>query len=178
MAYNNPEMFGQIIDKLVISISNHLINQISAGAEVVQIFDSWSSVLNKENFIKWVINPTKEIVNNVKKIYPDIPIIGFPKGAGFFYADYVNEVKIDGISLDANLPYEYINKNLKDKLTIQGNLDPVYLLGNKQILQEQVLNTLNNLSGNKYIFNLGHGIIKDTPVENVEFLIETIRNYR
>jgi uroporphyrinogen decarboxylase len=178
MAYLHEKIFSKLIEKLVNAISTHLILQIKAGAEVVQIFDSWCGVLNPINFQKWVIDPTAKIVANVKQQYPNIPFIGFPKGAGLFYKKYVEETRIDGVSIDANLPLDYIQKNLINNITIQGNLDPIYLLSDKQILKNQVLNTLKNLNNQKYIFNLGHGIIKETPIENVEYMIELIRDYK
>jgi uroporphyrinogen decarboxylase len=178
MAYTAPDIFSKMIDKLIISIADHLINQIDAGAELLQVFDSWSSALDYDNFIKWVIEPTKKIISLVKAKHPLIPIIGFPKNAGMFYKIYAEQTGIDGISIDANLPYEYIEDNLKNKLVIQGNIDPVYLLGNAETLKRKIIQTLDHLHCNQYIFNLGHGIIKETPIENVELLVSTIREYK
>jgi uroporphyrinogen decarboxylase len=178
MAYLQPEIFTILIDKLVKTISNHLINQIKSGAEIVMLFDSWSGVLNIDNFYKWVIEPTKKIVENVKKIYPNIPIIGFPKNANMLYGDFIEHTKVDGVSLDSNLSYKYIRENIKNKVIIQGNLDPIYLLGDKEILKNKIYETLDNLSGDNYIFNLGHGVIKETPEDNVKFLVDTVRNYK
>jgi uroporphyrinogen decarboxylase len=178
MAYLNSNMFNLLIDKLIITISNHLINQIKSGAEIVMLFDSWSGVLDSENFYKWVIEPTKKIVENVKKSYPNIPIIGFPKNANMLYEDFIKHTKIDGVSLDANLPYKYIRENIKNKIVIQGNLDPIYLVGDRDILKKKIYETLDNLADDDYIFNLGHGVLKETPEDNVKFLVDIVRNYK
>ncbi len=178
MAYLQPEIFSLLIDKLIASVSLHLIKQIEAGAQIVQIFDSWSSLLDEHNFKKWVVAPTKKIVSNIKKLYPEVPIIGFAKGVGLFYSDYVDNTAIDGVSIDANLPDEYIKNQLFNKpVVLQGNLDPIYLLADRQTLKKQVEKVLKTFAGTKHIFNLGHGVMKETPVENVDYLIKLIRDY-
>jgi uroporphyrinogen decarboxylase len=177
MAYLNEKNFTVLIDKLVLTISNHLINQIKSGAEIVMLFDSWAGVLNHDNFFKWVIEPTRKIVENVKKAYPDVPVIGFPKNANILYEDFLAHTKVDGVSLDSNLSYKYIKNNIKGRAVIQGNLDPIYLLADRDILKSKIYETLDNLSGDDYIFNLGHGVVKETPEDNVRFLIDTVRNY-
>jgi uroporphyrinogen decarboxylase len=177
MAYLHPEIFTLLIDKLITTISLHLIKQIQAGAQIVQIFDSWASLLDQHNFQQWVINPTKKIVSNIKKIYPDVPIIGFAKGVGIFYSDYIDHTLVDGVSIDANLADAYIKNNLvKKKVVLQGNLDPIYLLADKETLKKQVEKVLKTFSGTNHIFNLGHGVMKETQVENVDYLVKLIRD--
>jgi uroporphyrinogen decarboxylase len=178
MAYFEEKTFKKLIDILVESISIHLINQIEAGAEVIQLFDSWAGVLSKEQFFKWVIEPTKEIITNIREKYPNIPIIGFPRLAGIFYKDYLEQTQVNALSTDFIMPTEWIKNNLSGYTIIQGNLDPILLLGDQKILKENLDRILSDLANQRYIFNLGHGILPSTPIENVEFLVDTIRNYK
>ena len=177
-AYNNEKEFQKIIDLLTEISIIHLKNQIESGVQIVQIFDSWSGVLNEENFNKWVIKPSKIIVENIKKSFPNTAITGFPKGSGIFYKDYIKETKVDIIGLDSNLPLTWIRENIPKTIITQGMLDPIYLLEkDKGKLKEQILKILYTFDNHNHIFNLGHGILPQTPIENVTILIETIRNY-
>ena len=175
-AIANEQLFADLIGILTESISIYLIEQIKYGADIVKLFDSWSGILPPEEFQKWVINPTKKIVENVKKSYPKTPVICFPKGCGSLYENFVNEINPDVIALDQNLTKAFIKEKIQEKAVIQGNLDN-YLLayGSKDQISKQVDEILENFSNKPFIFNLGHGIIKETPIENVEFLISKIR---
>lgn len=178
IAYNNSDKFQEIIDILSENIIIHIKNQIKAGVNLIQIFDSWSGVLNRENFIQWSVKPIQKIVHEVKLSYPEIPIIGFPKDAGSKYKDYYNDVKIDILGLDSNISRNWIKENLPKDLILQGNLDPIYLLSNdKGKLKNQITKILDDFSDRRFIFNLGHGILPSTPIENVELLIKIVRNY-
>lgn len=177
-AYNNPKEFQVLIDILTEEVIIHLINQIKSGAEILQIFDSWSGILNYENFYKFVILPTKKIIASIKKVYPNIPIIGFPKDSNFFYQQYAEETNVDAVSLDSNFPLDVAIKTLSAKFVLQGNLDPCYLLSkNTEILEEQINNILDLTKNINFIFNLGHGMVPESNIELVEFLVKTIRNY-
>lgn len=174
--YENKELAKELLDFITEKTADHLINQIKAGADIVKIFDSWSGILAEEEFVKFVIEPTKKIIERIKKVYPKIPIITFPKGAGLLYEKFIEEVSIDVLAIDSLVPLEKM-KQWSNKVIVQGNLDPVILLTNKIIIKEKVYKILSMLENKNFIFNLGHGILPETPPENVEFLIECIRLY-
>lgn len=174
-ALNNSQAFADLIDKLTDAVAKHLIMQIKAGADAVQIFDSWAGVLNEEEFRKWSIEPTAKIVSLVKNEFPNIPIIGFPRGAGFLYEEYAKKTRIDVIGVDQYAPVDYIANTLQKIKIVQGNLDPTYLLSNdKEVLRQAIMKIKNNFK-KPFIFNLGHGILPNTPLENVQFLIDMVR---
>jgi len=177
-SYKDPERFGKFIDGLVEAIILHLKNQIDAGAEVIQIFDSWAGVLSPDSFHKWVIEPTVKIVESIKRSNPNIPIIGFPRGAGVGYVSYVKETMVDGISLDTTVPTSWAVKNIPEQCTLQGNLDPDILINGGKQMVDQAFNILHDLSNRSHIFNLGHGVLPDTPPDNVKMLIEVVHRYR
>lgn len=175
-AKSYPQM-DELLNILVESTSQYLISQIKAGAEVVQIFDSWAGALNGEQFENWVIKPNAKIIENLRKFSPDTPIIAFPKGATEDnLKKFCNIAKPDAISIDSSTSLEWAFKNLN--CVIQGNLDPQVLLGDKPTIKLAAEKILKTAEGKPFIFNLGHGIIKETPVENVEFLCGVIRNYK
>ncbi len=174
-AINNTTAFTVLIDKLISAVANHLIMQIHAGADVVQLFDSWAGILSETEFRKWSIEPAAKIVAIVKNQFPDIPIIGFPRGAGFLYEEFAKRTKIDVVSVDQYVPIDYMANNLQRTKVVQGNLDSIYLLSNNQeILYEQIMKIKNNLK-KPFIFNLGHGILPNTPLGNVQFLVDSVR---
>lgn len=173
-AFSDKLFLQRMIDLLTEAITRHLINQIKAGANIIKIFDSWAGVLPQEEFFEFVIKPTIKIVTEVKKHFPEVPIMGFPKGAGYLYNSYISNTKIDIVTVDFSVPIDEMKKFQQDVI-VQGNLDPMILLSSKEKITKEVLKLKSNLAGNGYIFNLGHGIIKETPVENVEHLIKIIR---
>lgn len=177
-AYGNPETFQKLIDILISSTTHYLIKQIEAGVEALQLFDSWSGVLDEDNFDKWVIAPTAQIVVNVREKYPNIPIIGFPRGAGTMSKTYANKTGITAIGLDFTMPLDWVSNNLQNIMPVQGNLDPVTLLTGGKALETAALHILDSLSHKPFIFNLGHGVIKETPLEHVVQLVDIIRNYK
>ena len=177
-AYGHPESFQKLIDILISSTTHYLIKQIEAGVEALQLFDSWSSVLDEENFDKWVIEPTAQIVANVREQYPDIPIIGFPRGAGTMSKNYAEKTGITAIGLDFTMPLGWARDNLQNTMPVQGNLDPVTLLTGGKALETAALHILDTLRDKPFVFNLGHGVIKETPPEHVEQLVNIIRNYK
>lgn len=175
LAYKTPNEFQKIIDLLVEVTSEYLIKQIESGVEVVKLFDSWSGVLPENEFIKWVVEPNKHIVENIRKKYPNFPIIGFPRKAGFFYPEYAKETKVTALAIDETLPLAWAKANLADKAIIQGNIDPIILLSNKEKISSAIKDVLTNFSDIPFILNLGHGILPNTPLENVEFFLNTVR---
>lgn len=174
-AFEKPEEFQVLIDLIVEGTAEYLSSQIENGAEAIQIFDSWAGVLPEDAFDRWVIAPTKRLIALVREKHPDTPIIGFPKGAGLRYPDYVRETGVTAVGLDTTMPTKWAADNLQTKLPVQGNLDPQVLLAGGQILDDSVNRILENLSNGPFVFNLGHGIIKETPVEHVERLMDLVR---
>ena len=176
--FSQPDLFKKLIEILVSCVSEHLIRQISAGAEAVQIFDSWAGVLPAKEFELFSIRPTYEIVQAVHKEYPDVPIIGFPKGAGILYESYARQTEIDAISVDQQLPLRWIAENLQKHIPVQGNLDPMLaVIGGSQMRQaaEEILDIL---SDGPLIFGLGHGILPQTPPDNIFSLTQIVRAWK
>jgi len=175
MAYGDPQNFSSLIDMLVEATAHYLIKLIEAGAEVVQLFDSWAGALDSDEFRKWVIGPTKKIADLVRESYPAIPIIGFPKGAGYNYMAYAQGTGVTALGLDSQVPTSWAARVLQPLMPVQGNLDPIALLAGGDALKLAAERVIGDLSGGPFVFNLGHGIHKDTPVEHVEQLIRLIR---
>lgn len=175
--YTKQKLALQLINIITDKTIEYLSNQIEAGADVIQLFDSWSGILAGEEYKKFVITPTKKIVDSLKIKYPQIPIIGFPRGSGYLYEDYINQTNIDGVGVDQFIPIE-IMKKWQDKIVVQGNFDPVLLLTNKEVIENKANDILSKIKNKNFIFNLGHGILQNTPVQNVEFLVNYVRNYK
>lgn len=174
---NKHELIVDSINILTKHTIDHLANQILAGADIVQIFDSWAGILPYQEFYEYVIKPTSNIVKTLKKKFPHIKIIGFPKGVGKLYHKYTKETNVDGISCDYDLPLDEMLKLQKDVL-VQGNLNPNTLLSeDSKIIEESVIKIMDNLSNNRFIFNLGHGILPETPIKNVELIVKLVKNY-
>ncbi|QQV75814.1 Uroporphyrinogen decarboxylase [Rickettsia tillamookensis] len=174
--YENKILAKELLNFITAKTADHLINQAKSGADVLKLFDSWSGVLAEEEFTEFVIEPTKKIILKVKEVFPKIPIIAFPKGAGLLYEKFIKEVPIDILAVDQMVPLEKM-KEWSDKVIVQGNLDPVVLLTNKEIIKEKAYKILESMKGKNFIFNLGHGILPETPPENVEFLTKYVRLY-
>ncbi|MDP4708597.1 MAG: uroporphyrinogen decarboxylase [Rickettsiaceae bacterium] len=175
--YNQTETAKKLIDVIAEKTIEYLSGQIDAGAEVIQLFDSWSGMLNETQYDEFVINPTIKIVSAIKDKYPSIPVIGFPKGSGYNYEKYIRLTGINGVGVDQFTPVSEMNKWQKN-IVVQGNLDPVVLLGDKDNIKKAADKILSNMDTKNFIFNLGHGILPTTPVENVEYLVNYVRNYQ
>ena len=176
--YMHPDLFTKLIDILVESTAQYLIRQIDAGADVVQIFDSWAGSLSETGFKRWVIAPTKKIVAKVKAAHPNTPIIGFPRLAGASIIDYIAETGIDGVSLDTGVPVKWAADNVQSKMCVQGNLDPQLVVAGGAEMLEEAERILTGFKDGAHIFNLGHGFTPETPPENVAKLSEFIQNFR
>jgi uroporphyrinogen decarboxylase len=174
-AYDAPDEFGVLIDILVDATADHLIRQIESGVEVVQLFDSWAGVLPPSQFVKWSIEPAKKIITRIRAKHPDIPIIGFPRGAGLLYQRFVQETGVNAISIDATVPVTWAAKNLQPYCAVQGNLDNLALLTGGPAMEAEVAHILAAFADGPFIFNLGHGILPETPVPHVKKLIELVR---
>jgi uroporphyrinogen decarboxylase len=174
-AYEDPEAFGQLIEVLVEATSRYLIAQVQAGAEALQVFDSWAGIWPEPEFRRWCLEPMAAIVQRVKAAHPSVPVILFPRGAGPLYEDVALECGADGLSLDTTVPLGWARKRLQGKVTLQGNLDPVRLIAGGEGLDREVERILKELGEGPFVFNLGHGIDKSTPSENVSRLVERLR---
>ncbi len=176
LVQEKPDLFNQLMEKIVTATVQYLGGQITAGAEVIQIFDSWAGAVEEHYFTQLIIEPTRRIVARLAARYPHIPIIGFPKGAGKHYDSYAKETGVHALSIDHTLPLHYIKEVLQPIAPIQGNLDPALLAGNKEAMLTQAKRICEAFSGKPHIFNLGHGIWPETPIENVEALVKTVKS--
>ena len=177
MAYQDPVAFSQLIDLLVETSAAYLIGQIEAGADVLQIFDSWAGSLPDSEFERWVCAPTTALVRLVKDRHPNVPIIGFPRGAGPQTTRYLQVTGVDGISCDTAMPLSYIRQSLLGHTVVQGNLDPLLLVAGGEALERRVGDILAACAGSPFIFNLGHGIVPQTPPANVARLVALVRSH-
>lgn len=175
-AYKEKKSFLKLLDFLAELSALYLIEQIKSGADIVQIFDSWAGILSYDEFEDYCIKPSHKIVEIINKKFPNIPIIGFPKGSNCFLNEYIKNTKISGLSVDWRIDYKTLN-SFKDKVVIQGNLDPLILVSGGKLLENKIEEIIDNLGKQKFIFNLGHGILPQTPIENVKFLVEKVKSY-
>jgi uroporphyrinogen decarboxylase len=173
-ALNDPESFQVLMNVLVEVSVDYLIGQIDAGADAVQIFDSWASVLDEDQFEKWCIAPVKALVEQVRAARPGVKIIGFPKGIGAFYRGYGARTGIDMIGLDWTMPMAFA-REIQSELPIQGNLDPKRLIAGGKALDHGIDAILENLAQGPFVFNLGHGITPETPIAHVEQMVARVR---
>lgn len=175
-AASDPVGFDLLIDRLVEATSAHLTAQIDAGAEVVQLFDTWAGIVLPEQFDRLVIEPTQRIVERVRRDHPDTPIIGFPRGIGSLYRRYFSATGVTALSIDATVAPELAAATLQPLGPIQGNLDPALLVAGGPALDAAVAKILGALRHGPFIFNLGHGVLPETPPEHVARLAALIRS--
>jgi uroporphyrinogen decarboxylase len=169
-AYRDPPGFAALIERISAATLEFLAIQIVAGAETVQLFDSWAGALSPDGFERWVIAPTKHLVAALKKRFPQIPVIGFPRGAGVMVDRYAAETGVDAVGLDTVTPPGFARDRLQPQVAVQGNLDPVLLLAGGPALIETANNIRQTLGAGPFVFNLGHGILPETPPEHVAAL--------
>src|ERR1043165_8035187 len=174
-AYGGPGAFAAIIGAIETMTVDYLSGQIRAGVEAVQLFDSWSGSLSPAQFETWVIAPTARIVAALRQRHPQVPVIGFPKGAGAKLAAYARDTGVDAIGLDETVDPAWAAAALPQDMPVQGNLDPLALLAGGAALETAVGRILSSFAGRPHIFNLGHGIIKETPIAHVERLRRLVR---
>jgi uroporphyrinogen decarboxylase len=177
-AYHYPQAFAELIDRLVDASSDYLIRQFEAGADAVQIFDTWAGILPDDEFDKWCIDPIGRIVAKVRSRIPAARIIGFPRGAGTRLGRYLAGVPVDAIGLDWMVERSYARDYVQKRRAIQGNLDPLALLAGGDTLDRAVDVILEAFGEGAFIFNLGHGVVPDTPVAHVEQLVARVRRMR
>jgi uroporphyrinogen decarboxylase len=175
-AYRDPESFSELIRIVTEASIDYLDGQVRAGADVLQIFDSWAGNLPDGEFDKWVLAPTSRIAAELRHRHPHVPIIGFPRGAGANAERYVKQTTVEGLGCDTAMPLQQM-RALADAtgVTVQGNLDPLLLAAGGPALDARIRETLDTLRGVPYIFNLGHGIVPHTPPEHVARVVELVR---
>ena len=178
MAYRHSDAFVRLIDILVENSIIYLLSQLQAGADVLQIFDTWAGVLSPREFAHWSVEPTRRIVEGVRKVRPDAKIIGFPRGAGAQLPDYVAATGVDAVSLDWTAAPALIRERVQSKVAVQGNLDPLALIAGGGALDQAIDDVLANFAQGRFIFNLGHGIQPETPIAHVEQMVARVRAYR
>lgn len=175
-AYREPEAMAKLLAVLSDYSAQYLIRQIEAGADTVQIFDSWAGILDEAAFEAFCVKPVAEIVRKVHAVHPNVPVIGFPRGAGSRYATYRAKTKVTGLGLDWTVPLSQA-RELQAGGAVQGNLDPLRLVAGGRALTEGVGAILDALGKGPLVFNLGHGITPETPIAHVEAMIRQVRSY-
>jgi len=174
-AYADPGAFGEIIEAISVCTIDYLSRQIEAGVEAVQLFDSWSGSLSPAQFERWVIAPNAKIVAAIHERHPGVPVIGFPKGAGEKLPAYARGTGADAIGVDETIDPEWAAANLPAGMPVQGNLDPLALIAGGATLDAAIDRVLAAFAGRPHVFNLGHGILQDTPIAHVEALLARVR---
>jgi len=177
-AYGDPTGFQMLIDQLVETSVDYLSQQVQAGADVLQIFDSWAGSLPDGECERWVIEPTRRMVAALKAKFPHVPIIGFPRGMSGLSQRFLDQTGVDAISCDTAMPLASMRELQRSGKAVQGNIDPLLLVAGGDALDQRVDETLRALSGGPFIFNLGHGIVPHTPPGNVARLVERVRNWK
>lgn len=175
--YTDKKMLLSLIDKLTQQNIYYLKDQINAGCQIIQIFDSHAGIVPHEYFKELIIDPTNVVCKEIKKEFPDVKIIGFPRNSGLLYNKFVSQTEVDIISCDQYVPIENMLNWQKDKI-IQGNLDPLILFSNSDNIKISVDKIMSKLDQNRHIFNLGHGILPQTPIENVKFLVDYVKSWQ
>lgn len=175
-AFRWPEAFENLLNQLVEVTADYLIAQVNSGAEVLQIFDSWACCVPSSHFHSWVIEPTRKIVQKVKETHPDIPIIGFPRRCGAWYKNFLMLTGVNALSLDDTIDINWARQELGEQTVLQGALTPMLLASGGLALKHEVERQLRTLNTGPYIFNLGHGILPETPLDHVQYIIDLIKN--
>jgi uroporphyrinogen decarboxylase len=174
-AYRHPDLFARLIDRLVDASAEYLRRQFAAGADAAQIFDSWAGVLPPAEFDRWCVAPLQAIAAKVRAETPNARLIAFPRGAGTQLAKFARLTELDAIGLDTATEPGAAIAALPERLTFQGNLDPLALVAGGRRLDEEIERVLSGFKGRAHIFNLGHGVLPETPVEHVERLVARVR---
>ncbi|MCL4766137.1 MAG: uroporphyrinogen decarboxylase [Hyphomicrobiaceae bacterium] len=175
-AYRDPNGFDRLVELVTSASIDYLTGQVAAGADALQIFDSWAGSLPDSEFDRWVVAPTRRIVGALKARHPDVPVIGFPRGAGEKTARYARETGVDGVGCDTSLSLGTMKALAgTEGVVAQGNLDPLLLVAGGAALETRVRQILAAMQGLPFVFNLGHGIVPQTPPEHVARLVDLVR---
>jgi uroporphyrinogen decarboxylase len=175
LAYADPSLFGRLIRTLQEATVEYLVAQVEAGAEALMIFDSWAGMLSPAQFRRWVIEPTASITRTLKRRCPGVPLIGFPRLAGPLLADYAARAGVDATAMDTGMDPRWAAQAVPAGMALQGNLDPLALVAGGAALEAEARGILAAMRGRPYVFNLGHGIVPQTPPENVNVLMRILR---
>lgn len=178
MAYRDPSLMSALIDRVVDVTVDYLASQIAAGVEAVQLFDSWAGSLSPAQFEQWVIGPNERITSRLRERCPGVPIIGFPKGAGGKLPAYARETGVDAVGVDETVDPVWAARELPAGMPVQGNFDPVLLLAGGEALEAGAKAILDAFADRPHVFNLGHGIDKETPINHVERLLRVVREWQ
>ncbi|WP_082735700.1 uroporphyrinogen decarboxylase [Polycladidibacter stylochi] len=173
-SFQNPDLLQAFIDELVTASITYLVDQLDAGADAVQIFDTWAGVLDDLGFQRWCIEPTRQIVSGVKKLRPEAKIIGFPKASSSRLVNYVKLTGVDAVGLDWTVPAEIAVK-IQEMVPVQGNIDPMRLVAGGKALDEGIDYALKTFENGPHIFNLGHGVVPQTPPEHVAQMVARVK---
>jgi len=174
-AYEYPEAFAKLIDLLVDASARYLVRQFKAGVDAVQIFDTWAGILPAREFEMWCIRPHARILEKLRAEIPGARVIGFPRGAGTELGRYLDAVAVDTVGLDWTIELEFARTMIQKRRPVQGNLDPLALLAGGAALDRSIDAILAALSEGPFVFNLGHGVLPETPLSHVERLVERVR---
>lgn len=177
-AYRDPQGFGLLIDRLVDASVTYLVGQIRAGVDAVQIFDTWAGILPAAEFRRWCVEPVARIIAGVKRAAPGVPVIVFPKGAGFRLKMTVEHSGADAVGLDWTADADFVRREIQPNVAVQGNIDPLALLAGGAALDRAIDQALSDYAGGRYVFNLGHGILPPTPIGHVEHMVARVRAWR
>jgi uroporphyrinogen decarboxylase len=175
MAYRDPGLFTQLIDRLADATVDYLEAQIEAGVEVVMLFDTWGGLLSPIRFRQYVIGPTSSIVRRLKQRFPSVPVIGFPRLAGQLIGEYAAATNVDAVGMDTAMDPSLVRSIVPPATALQGNLDPMALVASGSALTEEARGVLDAMRGHPFVFNLGHGIVPQTPPEHVGELVRLVR---
>ena len=176
-AFTHPDSFGLLIDLLIDAVVDHLGHQIDAGADAVQLFDSWAGILPEAHLFRWSLEPMMRIAQEVRRLHPKIPVIAFPRGVGPAALMYRRPVAFSALSIDTAIGAHWAAKELQPHICLQGNLDPLILVAGGRALEEEATRILSKLASGPFVFNLGHGVVPQTPPDNVARLVEIVRNW-
>ena len=175
LAYRDPQAFAGLIDRLVQASADYLVGQFQAGVDAVQLFDTWAGILPPDEFERWSVEPARRIIERVRAAVPGAKIIGFPRGAGAALARYVERVPVDAVGLDWMADRTFARERIQSRVPVQGNIDPLALVAGGRALDEAVDRTLEAFGNAPFIFNLGHGIVPQTPIAHVERMLARVR---
>ena len=173
-----PESFATLIDLLIASTARYLSAQVAAGAEAVQIFDTWAGLLPEQEFARWCTDATARIVRRLRVDHPDVPVISYLRGVSAGLPTFAAETGVDAISIDSSVPLAWAAESLQPKVTVQGNLDPVAVVVGGEAMRRQAARILDMLGRGPFVFNLGHGVLPETPPDHVGELAELVRSWR
>lgn len=176
MAYAEPALFGALMGRLEEATLHYLLEQAEAGAEALMLFDSWAGVLSPTQFRSWVIEPTARLVRALRARFPDVPVIGFPRGAGPMLAEYAACTGVNAVGVDTAVPVEWVVRTLPKDFAGQGNIDPMALVAGGEALRREVRGLLGHIRQRPWIVNLGHGIVPETPPDHVAELLAIVRS--